>query len=356
MSRGNPVFCKLFSKGSCGSGQESPHPEPKEVRCLLLPPQQQGQEEPPRQQDGDRGPCGGAHIVRQQQTADPADQSAEDRDQMILSQVPGDVPRSRSGEHQQGVDHQQAHPAHGDSDHYGDGGGKQEVLPHHPDPPAVRQGLVDGGEDHMVEGGDPQDQKQDQDHRQKPDLPGGHAENVANEQSVEPGEALPSQCTEKNAQSHRRRGEDADGCVAGHLRPLSNQGEQQGDDDGENHCRPHGLSQAAECSDGDAGEGGVPQSVGEEGHPALHHHGGQETEEGRDDQHPQQGVLHEKHRPRLGPLEGQDRHQRIPQIHSAVPPSSRFRWKTDWNSGDPRTSLGVPCRRIVCWSRITLSA
>ena len=182
----------------------------------------------------------------------------------------------------------------------------------------------------MVEGGHPQHHQQGQDHRQERDLFGGDAEDVADEQGVELGEALPPQGAEEDAQCHRRRGEDADGRVAGHAGLLPHQGKQQGDDHSEDHRRPGGLAEAAQGADGHAGEGGVPQGVGEEGHPALHHHSGQETEQGRDDQHRQQGVFHEEHGARSRPLKGQEGHQPVPEAHGAVPPSSsRFRWNTD---------------------------
>ena len=81
---------------------------------------------------------------------------------MVLRQVPSHVPGGGAGEHQQGVDDQQAHPGHGDGHHHGDGGGKEEVFPDHPDAPAVSQGLVNGREHHLVKGSDPQHQQAQQ--------------------------------------------------------------------------------------------------------------------------------------------------------------------------------------------------
>ena len=120
---------------------------------------------------------------------------------------------------------------------------------------------------------------------------------------------------------------------------------------------PHRLCQAAQGPDGHAGEGGVPQGVGEEGHAALHHHGGQQAEEGGDHQHRQQGVFHEEHGVRGGPLKGQPGDQPVPEGHCSAPPfSPKSRWNTERNSGEASTAPGGPMRRISCWSRITLSA
>ena len=74
---------------------------------------------------------------------------------MILTHVSGDVPGRCPGQHQQGVDHQQAHPGHGDGHDHSDGGGKQGFLPENLDAAAVRQGRMDRGEHELIEGTDP---------------------------------------------------------------------------------------------------------------------------------------------------------------------------------------------------------
>ena len=248
---------------------------------------------------------------------------------MVLRQVPSHIPGGGAGEHQQGVDDQQAHPGHGDGHHHGDGGGKEEVFPDHPDAPAVSQGLVNGREHHLVKGSDPQHQQAQQNQSQQADFPGGHTENVADEKVVEFGKALAAQGAQKNAQGHGSGGEDTDGRVAGHVGFLPDQGKEQGDDHGEEDRRAHRLCQAAESPNGHAGEGGVPQSVGKEGHTALHHHGGQQTEQRRDHQDCQQGIFHKEHGVRGGPFKGEPGEEPIPEIHWAHPPSSpRFKWKT----------------------------
>ena len=101
---------------------------------------------------------------------------------------------------------------------------------------------------------------------------------------------------------------------------AADQVEQQGKDQREEDRRPGGLGEAAKGPDGHAGEGGVAQGVGEEGHPAVDHHGGQDAEQRGDDQHRQQGVFHEVHGTGLGPLKGQQVHQGIPELHHALPP------------------------------------
>ena len=111
-------------------------------------------------------------------------------------------------------------------------------------------------------------QNQQQNQSQQADFPGGHTENVADEKVVEFGKALAAQGAQKNAQGHGSGGEDTDGCVAGHVGFLPDQGKEQGDDHGEEDRRAHRLCQAAESPNGHAGEGGVAQGVGEKGHPA----------------------------------------------------------------------------------------
>ena len=54
------------------------------------------------------------------------------------------------GKDQQGVDDQQAHPSHGQSDHYSHRHGKQRILPEDIDAPAASQGRMDGGEHQFV--------------------------------------------------------------------------------------------------------------------------------------------------------------------------------------------------------------
>ena len=105
-----------------------------------------------------------------------------------------------------------------------------------------------------------------------------------------------------------------------------------GKEQGKDHCQRHRHTrwhrhQTAEGANGYAGKGGVPQSVGEEGHASLHHQGGQQSEKGGDDQNGQQGVLHEVHGARLRPLEGQQVDEGVPELHCAPPPFPVCGWK-----------------------------
>jgi hypothetical protein len=68
------------------------------VKRLSLVSEEKGHEEPQGQQEGDGRACRGAQIVGHHEARHAAHQSAENGDQMILGQVPGDVSGGGAGE------------------------------------------------------------------------------------------------------------------------------------------------------------------------------------------------------------------------------------------------------------------
>ena len=136
---------------------------------------------------------------------------------MVLGHVPRHIPGRGRRQHQQGVNHQQPHPSHGQGDHHGNGDGEHRLLPEHLHPTAVRQGRVYGGEHQLVEGQNPQQHHQGQNGRQQANLSRLHRQNIADEQAVEFGEGAPPQGGQEDAKRHSSGGEDTDDGIAGQM-------------------------------------------------------------------------------------------------------------------------------------------
>ena len=182
------------------------------------------------------------------------------------------------------------------------------------------QHRIGGGQGQPVDAQHPKDHHQQQDERQNGDLGWRDGQDVTDQETVELGEAVAVQGGDENAQSHCGGGKDADDRVTGHTGAALHPGKEQGKDYCQRHRTPGGIHQTTEGANGYAGKGGVPQSVGEEGHALFHHHGGQQSKKGGDDQNGQQGVLHEVHLARLRPLEGEQVDEGVPERHCASPP------------------------------------
>ena len=260
---------------------------------------------------------------------------------MVFPEIPGHIPGGGGGEDQQGIDDHQAHPAHGQGDHHGDGDGEQRLIAPDRDAPGGGQLGMDRGEHQPVGGEDPQHDHRQQHRRQQADFPRRHRENVADQILVELGEGAAVHGGDEDTQGHGGGGEDADDGLGGLVGAAFHVGEEQGEGHGQGHGEPGGRGRAAEDADGDTGEARVAQGVGEEAHPARDHHGGQEPEQRPHNQHGQQGVFHKV---QGQPRQRQPVQQGIPEIHRQPPPM----WKTWSKAGDERTSRGDPWARTWC--------
>ena len=131
---------------------------------------------------------------------------------------------------------------------------------------------------------------------------------------------------------------------------------QQGENDGEDHHDGAVPGHAQQHADAHAGEGGVAQGVGKEGHAVIDHHGAQKGEQGHDEQHREQGAAHKIVLP---PAE--KRVHIVPRFvdSSAARPGGGFYLcpgKASRKAGEAKTSAGVPTAFTEVSSSSTRSA
>ena len=85
---------------------------------VLLPSaaEEEGDGEIERQIQRNRRAGGAAEVIRRDKPEHGACERAENREQVVLAQIPREVPGRRGGQDEKGIDNHQAHPAHGERD------------------------------------------------------------------------------------------------------------------------------------------------------------------------------------------------------------------------------------------------
>ena len=176
---------------------------------------------------------------------------------------------------------------------------------------------MNGGQHQPVGGQQPQYHYQNQYHSQQSDLSGTNGENIADQILVELGKAAAVQCSNKDAQCHSGGGKHTDNGLCRMAGLALYIGEQQCDDHGQCHGPHHGQGRTAQHTDGDPGEAGMTQCIGEKAHLTGDNHGGQESKQGCQQQNRQKGVFHKIHGQ---PRQRQQIAKTVPDTHALPPP------------------------------------
>src|SRR5512140_2869010 len=233
---------------------------------------------------------------------------------------PGDVAGGGGGDDEQGGDQEDPHGVDRRGHHEGDDQREGDLHGRYADSLRPGESLVDPQQqDPVVE--EEQERGNEQEEGGHPQKLGvGDGERVAVQERLQ----VPSQpllpADDRDPEGDDRREKDADDRVRRKFGAPLYQGDGDGDDGAERGHRPGG-GDAEEDPEGNAGEGGVTDRVGEEGHPVLDKRDAERGRGGGREEQREERALHERRfreREREQPVH-QGEHAGEDRFHRSLP-------------------------------------
>lgn len=184
---------------------------------------------------------------------------------MVALDARSHIPRGGGGQHEEGVDDEDAHPLDADGDDDGEERGEGALVEEGGDAPAPSEGGIDGEHQEPVVEEAPGEEHEYEDRQQAHEISRRDGEDIADEIGGVFVEAPPSR-HEHEAEGDGGGGEDADDRIGRRPALVLYPGDEEGKGDGKDEEGQEGRGDAQQHAEGDARKGTVTQGVGEKGH------------------------------------------------------------------------------------------